>query len=1044
MLTAIVRFALRRRVMVLALAAILFLTGLFFLQRAKYDVFPNFAPPMVAIQTSAPGLAPRQVERLVTTPIEVRIVGLPGIKTVFSKSIQGLSVVKITFNDSTNIYRARQLVAERLGMVRLPQGVRAPLMTPLVSATGTAMDIGLTSRRLTPMQLRTLADWPLRLQLLAARGVANALIFGGAVEEYQIQFHPRDLIRYHLGLSQVMAAARRATALRGAGFINTASQRLVLETRGQPSARAELAGVVVARVQGFNVTLGQVAAIRRAAAPRLSAATIEGRPGVIISVKTQYGANTLQVTRNVQAALRAIAPTLRKKGVRLHILFKPATFIHVALRHLGEVLLWGGVLVIVVLFLFLFDLRTAAISFIAIPLSLLAAVLVLTRLGDSLNIMSLGGLAIAIGEVVDDAVIDVENIARRLRQNRLAPAAPRPAIRVVLEASVEVRSAVVYATFAVVLIFLPILGLTGVAGSLFRPLALAYIFSILASLGVALTVTPALGYLLLARRGDQNPIQAENGTTLDTAQPPLVRLLTRAYRPCLEFVERFYAWVMAAVAAMTVAGVLLLLSFHSSFLPNFKEGHFILHVHAAPGTSLAESQRIGDHITKALRPIPEIRSLSERIGHATAGEARGPEGAEIGIDLKPHLSGPANLAAARAIRRTLKPFLGLSFQLNTFLVERMSETMSGFTSPIAINVFGPRLTAVNRVAGEVARAVKKIPGASGVRIRAPQGEPHIHIHLRPRAIARWGLDPVTVLQAVTTAFRGVVAGQIYHGEEVFNLRVILPPRRRHEGGLRALRRLPVLALGGNYVRLAQLARMREVSGPQTILHLGGRRAQSVTTGFHGVSLGRFVSRLYAAMAKIKLPPGVYLQYAGAGAAASRSLRQLLLYSGLALAGIILLLSVVMGNGRNLLLVLVNLPFALMGGVLAVWFLGGRLSLGPLVGFITLFGITIRNSMMLISHFEHLVDQEGMNWGPAAALRGASERLAPILMTATITGLGLLPLALRRGAPGLEIEGPMAVVILGGLISSTVLNLLVLPALALRFGRFTPQAATGLE
>ena len=1031
MLTAIVRFALRRRVIVLALAAVLFFAGVFSLTRAQYDVFPEFAPPMVALQTSAPGLAPRQVERLVTTPIEVAVVGLPGLQKVFSKSIQGLSVVKITFRSSTGVYQARQLVAERLAAVRLPAGVKPTQMTPLVSATGTAMVIGLTSRRLSPMQLRTIADWPLRLQLLAAPGVASTLIFGGQVEEYQVQFRPRRLVAYRLTLAQVLAAARRATAVEGAGFISTPNQRLVLETNGQLQTVAELAGVVVARYQGLNVTLGQVAGIRLAPAPRISRATIEGRPAVILSVKSQYGSNTLVVTRNVQSALAQIEPGLKKEGVQVHILFRPAAFIHTALNHLRSVLIVGGILVVLVLFLFLFDLRTSAISFTAIPLSLLAAVIVLTQLGYSLNIMSLGGLAIAIGEVVDDAVIDVENIARRLRLNRQA-AAPRPALRVVLDASVEVRSAVVYATFAVILIFLPILGLSGVAGHIFAPLALAYIFSILASLGVALTVTPAMAYWLLARRGGSGP---------RAAQPPLVRGLIRLYRPVLAMVERAYGIVLLAAAGLTVAGVLLLFSFHTSFLPSFKEGHFILHTTAAPGTSLAETERMDNQVTRALQPIAQIRSISARIGRATTGEARGPESAEIGIDLKPHLSGPANQQAAAAIRRALKPFFGVTFELNTFLAERMSETLSGFTSPVVINIFGPQLGPVNQTAARIARVLQGIRGATGVRIQAPAGEPRLRVQLRPGRIARWGLDPVSVLNEIGAAFRGEVVGQIYRGEEAFNLRVILPPQQRHNGGLRALRRLQIAAPGGNYVPLARLATIREASGPETILHQGARRAQTVTTNLRGISVGRFMTEARAAVAtQVPLPPGVYLQYAGAAAAAARSQHQLLIAAGFALVGIVLLLSVVVMNGRNLLLVLANMPFALVGGVIAVWLLGGRLSLGPMVGFITLFGITIRNSMMLISHYEHLVSEEGMPWGLEAARRGAEERLAPILMTASITGLGLLPLALRRGAPGLEIEGPMAVVILGGLITSTALNLLVLPALARRFGRFAPHTA----
>ena len=1028
MLGAFVRFALRRRLVVLTLAAALIAYGVYTLKTARYDVFPNFAPPMVKIQTASPGLAPRAVERLVTTPLEAAVVGLPGLRRLQSKSIQGLSLLKVTFRSNSAIYLDRQLVAERLATVALPAGVHLPQMTPLTSASGTVMNLALTSRRLNLMRLRTISDWDVRLPLLAAPGVASVITFGGNIQEYQVQFLPRRLVAYHLPLAAVVAAARRATAVLGAGFVSTPNQRLVLEAAGQLTTPQRIAGVVVARANGQNVTLGDLARVRLGRRPPIGAGAYNGQPAVVLSVKAQYGANTLVVARNVRAVLRRLGPRLQREGVRLHITFRPANYIHSALGGLAGALELGAILVVIILALFLFDLRAAAISVTAIPLSLLTAVVVLAAAGQSLNTMTLGGLAIAIGEVVDDAVIDVENIARRLRENRRSPS-PRAALRVVYDASLEVRSAVVYATFAVVLIFLPVLRLSGVAGRLFAPLGWAYILSILASLLVALTVTPALAYWLLAER-------AEGGRR----EPPVMAALRRGYGAVLAFVDRAWLGAVAVAAALVVAGVAVLLTFSSSFLPRFREDHQILHMTLAPGASLGESLRLGGEATARLRrATPNILSVAQRAGRATFGEARGPEGNELGLQLRPHMNGAQYDATLAAIHRAIRPIAGATFALNSFFAERFNETLSGFRQPVVVEFFGRELRAVNAAAARSAAVLRGLPGARGVTIQAPATEPTVSIRLRPRAVARWGLDPVSVLDAAQTAFRGTVTGQVYRGDRVFNVRVILPPDERH--GLAALRRLPIETPDGGYVALRQVARIRERAGLETVLHLGARRAQAVTVNVAGVPLSRFVQRARAALARrAPLPPGVSRRIAGAAAAQQRARRELLVYGALALLGIVLLLSVVMLNGRNLLLVLANLPFALIGGVFAVWWLlGGRMSLGAMVAFITLFGITIRNSIMLISHYEHLVAREGMAWGPEAAHRGAAERLAPILMTALVTGLGLLPLALRSGAPGLEIEGPMAIVILGGLVTSTALNLLLLPALARRYGRFAAPA-----
>lgn len=1023
MLNAIVGFSLRFRGIIIALAVALTAYGVFRLERAKYDVFPEFAPPLVSILTEAPGLSPEQVELLVTLPIENAINGVAGVQSLRSTSTQGVSSVTVSFHAGSDIYLDRQVVAERLATVagQLPQGVRPPQMTPLTSSTNVVLVAGLSSKTKSLMDLRTIADWTVRPRLLAVPGIAKVPIWGGQVKQLQVQFNPQRLVQYDLTVNDVLTASRNATGVRGAGFVDTPNQRLILQSAGQSPTAAQLAGTVLVHRNGANVTLGQVAPVEEAPAPPIGAAAIMGEPAVALVISEQYGANTLEVTDAVEQALEELRPDLARQGIILHTdLFRPADFIDTALHNIRSSLIIGAVLVVAVLILFLFNLRTAAISCAAIPVSLLTAVTIMDRFGFTLNIMTLGGLAIAIGEVVDDAVIDVENILRRLRENRHS-AHPRPTIRVVFDASIEVRSAVVYATFAVALVFVPILTISGLAGRIFAPLGIAYILSILASLLVALTLTPALSLMLLGHGRFQQQ------------EPPPVRWLKRGYSSLLMTVERVPRLVIAAVTVATVLGLALVPTFEESFIPQLQEGHFIVHMRAVPGTSLAESLRMGNNVTRALERIPFVRMISQRAGRAVGSEDISvTQNSEIEVDLK-RLTARENQLAERKIRNAIARIPGPNFAVNTFLAERIEETVSGYTAPVVINIFGSSLDTLDSEAQQVARILSAVPGATAVQLQSPPGTPQIGVQLRPDDLLRWGFDPVPVLDAIQTAFGGETVGQVYQGNQVFDVAVTLSPQDRTVAGIRSLL---LRNASGDYVPLSQFADIRETSGRSIIQHEGARRVATVTCDVVGRTVTAFVREARAkVLSSVKFPAGTYADFTGTATEQTRSRNDLLMHSLLAALGIVLLLSIVMGNFRNLLLVLVNLPFALLGGVLAVYLTGGVLSLGSLVAFVTLFGITLRNSIMMISHFEHLVAVEGMNWGLDAAIRGASERLAPILMTATVTGLGLLPLALGSGAPGREIEGPMAIVILGGLFTSTALNLLVLPTLALRYGRF---------
>jgi CzcA family heavy metal efflux pump len=1020
-LNSIVSLALRFRGIVLALTCLLMAYGLYSLTRAHYDVFPEFAPPQVSIDTEAPGLSPEQVEQLVTQPLENAVNGVPGIESMRSDSVQGVSVITVNFDPKADIYLDRQLVAERLAGIaaELPQGVGVPAITPLLSSTGDLMTVGLSSSKKTLMELRTLADWTVRPHLLAVPGVANIAIYGGEVRQVQIQLQPERLVRYGLSVDDVLAAARKATDIEGAGFIDTPNQRVVLQTEGQMIEPGLLARTVIRAQNGEAVTLGDVARVVDAPAPSISAANIMGRPGVLVKVSIQYGANTLEVTRRVEQALADLQEPLGAQGVALRTdLFRAANFIETATSNIRFSLLLGAVLVVVVLMLFLGRLRTAAISCTAIPLSLLTAVAVIEKFGYSLNTMTMGGLAIAIGEVVDDAVIDVENVLRRLRENSRQPH-PQPAFQVVLQASIEVRGAVIFATLAVVLVFLPIMGLSGLSGRMFAPLGAAYIVAILVSLAVALTITPAM-CLLLLRPAD-----------LREQESPMPRFLHRHYERLLLRVEKHWRRVLGAVVALTLAGLGVFPFLQSSFLPALRENHFLLHMEMAPGTSIEPSFQLGRNVANALLQVPEVRAVSAQVGRAALDDVRGPEASEFDVNLKP---GADNVAAEAHINAVLAGFPGASYELNSFLVERVNETLSGYTAPVAVNIFGNDLDVLDAVSPRVSRLLAAIPGVTDLQWQSPPGAPQIVVHLRPRDLLRWGVTSVDVMEAVRTAYEGTTAGQMHEGGETRDVVVILDPAVRNEAS--SVGRLPVRNGAGQFVPLARLADIYAGSTRYVVQHEAARRVQTITCNVQGRTVDSFVAQARREIAqKLNLPAGVIVEFAGSAAAQAQARGDLLLQGSLAGIGILLLLFIVLAHRNNLLLVLLNLPFAIVGGVLVTLVFGGEVSLGSLVGFVTVFGITLRNSIMLISHYEHLVSVEGETWGLPAALRGARERLVPILMTALVTGLGLLPLALGRNAPGREIEGPMALVILGGLATSTVLNLLVLPTLALRFGRF---------
>jgi CzcA family heavy metal efflux pump len=1024
MLDAIIRFSLRFRGVIYALALMAAGYGVFALTHARLDVFPEFAPPMSIVQTEAPGLTSEQVETLVTQQVENALGGMVGLQSIRSKSIQGLSAITLIFDEHTNVFQIRQLVSERINglAVSLPAGVMPPRLLPLTTTTSVVRTIGLTSKTRSLMDLYEIAQWTLRPQLLDVAGVADVIVFGGDVRQMQIQVDPVKLIRYGLSIQDVVGAARQSTGVRGAGFIENSNQRIAANVDGQMSTPQKLSGVVLRWSNGAAIRLGDVATVTWGAEPPVGAASIMGKPGVMLVMESQYGTNTMAVTNSIEKRLNELEPALTRQGVDVTAdVFRPANFIETAVGHLRTALIVGAALVIAVLFLFLLNVRTAVISAVAIPLSLLAAIIVLTSFGVSMNTMTLGGLAIALGEVVDDAIIDVENIYRRLRENRALPE-PLPAFRVVLRASLEVRSAVVFATFIVILIFLPVLTLSGVAGKLFAPLGIAYILAVSASLAVALTLTPALALALLTR----GPLPAH--------EPRLIVSLKARYTALLMKVEQNVKLVVLAAALLSVAALASVPFMSGNFIPQLREGHYIVHMGLQPGTSLAESMRIGTQVSKALMQVPGVRLVAQRAGRAHGVvDPAGVQLSEFEIDLKP-LSASRQNAVLNRIRQALAGFPGLTTSVNTFLIERIDETISGVTAPVVVNVFGSNLDVIDRKAQEIAGLLGTLRGVASVAVGSPPGIPELDVKLKPEQLSRWGFRPVEVLDAIQAAYQGVTVSQIYEGSRTYDVSVVLAPAARQtlgDVGAMMLRNPDGLA-----IPLRELATIRQVSGRYQITHDGGQRVETVSVDLGRRAVSDFVKEAQARVSRdIQMPAGTYAVFAGESEARAQSQSDLLVYGAIAVIGIAMLLFLALKSGRAVVLVMINLPFALVGGVLGVLLTGANLSLGSMVGFVTLFGISLRNSIMLISHYEHMVHVDGMPWAMDTATRGASERLVPILMTALVTALALLPLALTSGEAGNEIEGPMAIVILGGLVTSTLLNLIVLPTLALQYGRF---------
>ena len=1035
MVKSLVTFCVRRSGSVLIIGFIIFIFGIYLLQTARLDVFPEFAPPQVVIQTEAPGFTAENSELLVTKPIEKSLAGLPGLKKIRSQSSPGLSVVTAIFKESQDIFISRQLIAERLSLIskKLPVNVRFPTVTPLTSSASSLLGIGITSETKNLMEQLEAVEQLIIPTLMETEGVADVHVFGGHDRERQIQLKPNDFFNTKFHLSDLEDKLKKELELRASGFSENNNQRSEIFLNSQPITTEQLKSLIVGSVDQRPIKLSDLAFVRDGYAPLISTARINHIPGIFLMVQSQPLIDSLSVTKQLEQKLSELEPSLTIAGIKLHYgLFRPANFINEALSNIQKDVLIGASLVLIILFLFLFNARCAFISAIAIPLSLLSSIIVLVSQGLTLNIMVLGGLVIALGEVVDDAIIDTENIFRRLRENKKRKT-PASSFITIIKASMEVRHSIIYATLIVIIAFSPLLFLPGIAGRLFEPLGLAYIYALASSLLVALTITPALCAVLLTR-----------GKVLSTKDSPLVRILKQKYLLLINKMQRYPRGISFTAIFFVSLGLAIIPLFKMEFIPELREGHYIMHMAGIPGTSHIEMNRVGGLITEQINNIENVKSTVQWVGRAENGaDTFGMNYSEIQIEVGP-LSGEEQENTLEKIKTTVTTSTnfegssvpGFTFGINTFLAERIEETASGYVADFVIEVVGLDLENINIDAKKITEVIRSIPGATDVQMVTPTGIPQIKIDILWDRIASFGVTPDEISKVIMAVFRGIPVGELVLGENKIPVVVTFAGNLRNN--MNKLADIPLRSRTGQAFKLADVANIYFDTGKSKILRTGGKRVQAITANLVGRDIFDFEKEVRTQIEKeVNLSPGNYVSVLGSSTEASESTAALIRNAIIALFFVALILRIALNSNMNLIIVLANLPFCLIGGVMAIVFTGGWLSIGSLVGFVTLFGITIRNSIMLTSHYQHLVQNENLVWNFATAAKGASERLPSILMTAIVTGLGLLPLILGSGEPGREIEGPMASIIVGGLFTSTILNLLILPTLLAKYGKFNP-------
>ena len=1026
-LDRLIRSSLRHRVLVTATAAVLLVAGGIWIAGLPLDIFPDLSAPTVTVITEAPGMAPQEVELLVTFPIESAVNGSPGVRRLRSVSADGLSVIWAEFEWGTDIYKARQIVTERLQGLELPAQVASPELAPVSSIMGEITFIAMTADEdVSSMELRRLAETVVRRNLLAISGISQVVPIGGERRQLQVTARPVALRQHSVSLQQLMDAVARSSSSSAAGFHVEGGQEYLVRGLGRARTPEEVAAAVVRATDGVPLRVGTLADVAWGPEPSRGTASYNTQAAVILSVQKQPGANTLELTRDIDAVIERLQSTLPEGVVLQKENFRQSDFIEIAVANVTRALRDGGLLVVIVLALFLGSLRTTLISAVAIPLSLVAGVVFISLLGMTINTMTLGGLTIAIGLLVDDAIIAVENVFRRLKDQRDDPEDDRSLGEVIAEGTSEIVSPILFATLLIILVFLPIFFLPGLEGRLLRPLGLAFVSALAASLLVALTITPALCSLLL-----------NSPKLLAGKESWLLRGCRSLYRPVLRWALSHPRLVTLVSVAGVVSALALLPGLGRSFLPPFNEGSLTVSIVSPPGIPLVDSDEAGRLVEESLLAFPEVISTSRRTGRAEKDEhVQGVNASEMEVVLGPLEHGRNKEELVTAMRRAVATIPGTTVTFGQPISHRIDHMISGSRTNLAVKIFGPDLAVLRNVSSSVEQVLGSIPGIVDLSNQEQAAVPQLLIDFDRRAMGQSGLSPAELATAVEALFQGVHVGEILEEGLTSSVIVRLPPELRSSP--ERLARLPVSIPGGEIVALDRVADIRRTLGPSLIRRENVQRVAMLTANVAGTDLAGTVARAQAAVeAQVDLPRGYLVTFGGQFEEAVRSARNLGLLSVLLLAGMYGLLYVEFGTHRDTLVVLVNLPLALIGGVVAVSLTGGILSVATLVGFVTLFGIAARNGVLLVNNYQRL--SAGGASLEEAVRRGSEERMAPILMTALTAGLALVPLVIAAGAPGNEIQSPMAQVILGGLATSTLLNLVVVPVLYTATGRLAGRS-----
>lgn len=1030
MIEKLIGWSLRNRIFVLFAALLLLAWGAIEARRMPVDVFPDLTAPSVTVVAEAHGMAPEEVETLIVFPLETALNGAPGVRRVRSNSSIGIAVVTVEFDWGTDVYQARQVVTERIATVRgqLPPELPEPTLAPIASIMGEIMFIALHSERHTPMELKTSADWVLRRRLLAVPGVAEVIPNGGDTRQFQVIGDPVRMASFGVTLDQLMDAVAGGNENSSAGFYVENAQEFLIHGRGRVREPADIGEVFVVRRGDRPVLVRDVAEVLVGAAPTRGTAAFNGEPAVVLGIQKQPGANTLALTRELDRVLADVQSTLPEGMTISANLFRQSDFIEVGIGNLGRAIMEGMLLVVAIVFAFLLSARATGITLLAIPLSLVVAVLAMKAAGIGINTMTLGGMAIALGALVDDAIIVVENTVRRLRENALLPESERRGtIDLVFAATREIQGSVVFATLVIVLVFVPIFFLSGVEGRLMQPLGFAYVVSLLASLAVAVTVTPVLCSLLLPRAR----------IVREARESRLARWCKARYRPVFDATVGRWRVIGIASLAGTALTLLALFAAGRAFLPDFNEGSLTVNVTTLPGTSLEQSDALAGRVEAILLAQPEVVATGRRTGRAELDpHAQEIYASEIEVTLA--MAERSKAALLAHLRGEFSGIAGAQVVIGQPISHRIDHMLSGTRANIAIKLFGEDLYELRRLGQQIEDQVAAVPGAVDVNLEQQAELPFVTVAFDRAALARHGMGVRQASHVIETAFFGSTVSRVLEGDASVDVVVRLPDAAR--ASVETMQALQVATPDGASVPLSAIARVERSRGPNQIGRENVQRRIIVMANVAGRDLAGVVGDARERIERnVELPAGYHVEYGGQFESAAAASRTLLLLGAGVVVGIFLLLYLAFSSTRDALLVMLNLPLALLGGVAGVWLSGGILTVASIIGFITLFGIATRNGVMLISHIHHLAQAEGVANPLERVRRGAEERLVPIAMTALATALALVPLALSAGEPGSEIQAPMAIVILAGLLSSTVLNMLVLPALYLRYGEFGQRA-----